>query len=133
MNGSEKMEHEGEKPETLAKWAELDTKPNDKKYISPEYDKSYRVTLSSVTLARKAFKEGEKPKLKAVCVIKTLNGQPSGQTWETGSFSVMRELKKHIVGEEWKGSEVVYLLKKKKEGDKTTYVFEELGSVEAML
>ena len=117
-----------EEQQNIASWSEVSDKPKDGKYISPAYDVSYKITIASIELIKKAFKDGDKPKLKALCVLKTLNGEPSGKTWETGSFSIMKELKKHVDEQGvWRGANIVYLLKKKKEGDKTTYVFEELG------
>ena len=128
MRDVRRMENESEgKP----KWAEIGN--GDKKFFSPEADKSYRISISKVELSKRAFKEGDKPKLKAVCTLATIDGQPTDKVWETGSFSVMRELKRHIVAEEWKGMHLSFLLKKKKDGDKTSYVFEDLGSLEAVV
>lgn len=114
--------------QTIASWSDVTDKPKDGKYISPEYDVSYKIVIASISLYKKPFKAGDVPKLKAACVLKTINGEPSGKIWETGSFSVMKELKKHVDKEGvWCGTNVVYLMKKKKEGDKTIYIFEELG------
>ena len=125
----ERKVNDMEEQKQLANWSEVKEK-GDTRFFSPQYDQAYKVTISSVELVKKAFKAGDEPKLKACCILKTINGDPSGKIWETGSFSIMRELKKHIKDEKWCGANVTYLLKKKKEGDKTTYVFEEL-SVEA--
>lgn len=108
-------------------WCEVKEK-GDSRFFSPQYDMAYKVTIGSVILVKRAFNEGDEPKLKVQCALKTLNGEPSGKIWETGSFSIMRELKKHIKEEKWAGSNITYLLKKKKEGEKTTYVFEELST-----
>ena len=111
------------------KWAEINAE--NQKFFSPETGKSYRIAISGVELQRKAFREGDKPKLKAVCSLSAIDGVPTTKVWETGSFSVMNELKKSIRDEKWMGSHITFLLKKKKEGEKVSYVFEDLGALEA--
>ena len=109
-------------------WDEINDTPKESKYFSPEKDVKYEVVFSNVELGKKAFKEGEEPKLKAFCTIKTLNGVALGKIWETGSFSVMRELKKHIdKDDKWVGANVEWFMKKKIDGNKTSFIFEELG------
>ncbi len=95
-------------------------------YFSPEYDRSYRVVISSVSLYKRKFEEEEDPKLRVACVLKTIDDEPSGKIWDTGSLPVLRKLKKYVgEGGKWNCTST-FLLKKKKDGLKTTYVFEEL-------
>ena len=117
---------EAEKP----KWNTISEK-GETKFFSPEVGKSYRITISQVELVEKAFKKGDAPKMKVQCVLSSIDGLPSNKIWETGSFAVMRELKTHVLDEKWNGHRITYLLKKKNEGEKVSFVFEELG--EAML
>jgi hypothetical protein len=111
------------------KWSDIGD--GEKKYLSLETGKSYKISISKVVLVKRAFKAGDEPKLKAVCTLATIDGQPTNKIWETGSFSVMRELKKNIKEEIWMGAHILFLLKKKNEGDKISYVFEDLGTVES--
>lgn len=118
---------------TIASWDEVGRK-GESRFFKVEADKSYRLRIAKVELVRKAFKEGDKPKLKACIHLSSVNGSQTDQVWETGSFQVINELKKHVVGNEWKGANCEYLMKKKKEGDKTTFIFEEIGgAVEALV
>ena len=114
---------------TPASWDDVSEKAN--KYFKAEIDKGYKVTFKDVVLAKRAFKAGDEPKIKALCTINTLDGQAFDKVWETGSFSVMKELKKHVVENKWVGQNVVFLLKRKEADGKTTFVFEEIETIEA--
>ena len=113
---------EAEKP----KWATI-SEAGESKYFSPEVGKAYRIKIKDIELVRKAFQQGSEAKLKARCELLTVDGLASYKVWETGSRSVMSELRKHVIEEKWVGQAITYLLKKKMEGDKVSYIFEELG------
>lgn len=122
------MEHEGEKGDCLVSWNKLGERiqaAGGNKFFSPEPEKQYKISFDEVKLLDKAFK-AEKPKLTAVCKIRLLNGEPSGQVWETRSLSVIKELRAGVQGEIWVGQNIIFLLKKKKDGEKTTYIFEQI-------
>jgi hypothetical protein len=108
-----------------ASWSEVNEKAS--RYFKAEIDKGYKATFSDVKLAKRAFNKGDEPKLKAICTIATLDAQPSEKIWETGSFSVMKTLKKYVKDENWIGANVVFFLKRKELDGKTTFIFEELG------
>lgn len=110
----------------VASWDEVSGRDGNTKYFKPTKDEMYRIVIDGVSLEKKAFR-GEPMKLTASCQLKTINGKPSELIWETRSFSIMKELKRHVSKEgKWEGSHITFLLKKKMEGDKTTYIFEEL-------
>jgi hypothetical protein len=123
---------ETEQKSLAANWNEVGAKKDGNKFFSPQPDRMYRVVFSNVVLERKAFK-AEPMKLTASCTLKSIDGKPSDQIWETRSFGVMRELKKFVENEKWNGISITFLLKKKVEEGKTTYVFECIDGIEAMV
>ena len=119
-----------EEQKNLATWDEIVVKKDMGRFFSPQPGRAYKVVFSNVVLGRKAFK-AEALKLTASCTLKSIDGKPSYQIWETRSFGVMRELKKFVENEKWNGISITFLLKKKAEEGKTTYIFESLEGVEA--
>lgn len=111
-------------------WDAIDA-PKESRYWQPELGKSYRIRFLKVDEPKpRAFKEGDKEKLRVLCHLRAINGEPSDLIWETGSYSVMRELKKHVLAGSILRTE--FLIKKEKKGDKTSYIFEPLGLEETL-
>ena len=108
-------------------WDELDKQSEAGNFFKPEKDKPYNLTISEakVVLNKKFLDKNGKPKKKAVVKLATIDGKKTDQVWETGSWSVINTLKECVKN----GSLVrsTFLLKKKVENEKTTYVFEKTG------
>ena len=120
------METTEEKVEEAVPWDQLETqKPGN--YFKPEKDKVYNLTISEAKVVlNQKFKDKEgKPKKKAVIRLATVNGEKSELTWDTGSWSVINTLKACV--KDGSLARSTFLLKKKVENEKTTYVFEKTG------
>lgn len=123
-------------------WNELDKPKGGGDFFKPEIDKPYKITIASARAVYAVFekglgmteipkeqvkeleKDGKKPKLVVIMQLATVNGQPTTQTWTSGSFSVMREVNKYR--KQGILASVLFLLKRKDEDGKTKYIFEAL-------
>lgn len=119
------MESKLENPQDMWSDFEDDVKARGE-FFKPEAGVQYRVVVKSVELKKVAFKEGDEKKWRGFIKFSSIDGKPDDRTWETGSFTVLNELKKHdragTLGK------VVHLLKKNESGGKVTYIFEEIGA-----
>ena len=111
------------------KWDEVDV--DDGKYFRPEKDKPYNLTIADARVVKNVkFKDRNgNPKIQVRLKLATINGEKTSLEWDTGSWSVIREIKKCVLNKTLERS--VFLLKKKDDGNKTTYVFEKTGEVKA--
>ena len=120
------METTEEKLEEAVPWDQLETqRPGN--FFKPEKDKAYTITISEakVVLNKKFMDKNGKPKKKVVVKLATLDGKKTELVWETGSWSVINALKECVQNGSLARS--TFLLKKKVENEKTTYVFEKTG------
>lgn len=113
-----------------ASWDEVEKKSEgDGKFFKPELDRMYKLRIKSakpIKSARFKNKDGT-PKVRVVLEIATIDGEPSDQTWETGSWSVMGVVKPFVVAGLLDKCE--FLLKRREDGERTTYIFEEINGV----
>jgi len=128
----EKVKKMEEKIEDLEKveWSELSSKDKESgsKYFQVKPDTTYILTLASAELHRdNRWKDANgQPKLKCTLALKTVNDAPAnGQIWETGSYTVMLEVRKAVQNGSLAKSK--FLLKKKDAEGKITYIFEKIG------
>lgn len=100
-------------------------------FLKLEVDKPYKVVISKAELIESdKFKDKEgKPKKQMELTIEKLNNEPCGKKWQTGSWSVMKEIRKAM--KDGSLARSVFLVKKKQEGDKKSYVFEKLEELQA--
>lgn len=95
-------------------------------FFSPKEEVQYKVILASFELKKEAFKSGDKEKWTLKAVLKSLDGKPSNLKWNTKSFTIIKAVKPYK-DDFVKLGKVTWLLRKKKDGDKISYVFEDLG------
>ena len=116
---------EGFETETVS-WKDLGTGNRDSKtYLTVDFDQWYDVVITEAKLKRDSVYKDKKgnPKLKVCITFAEVNGEKvPGLKWETGSWTVIKELKKAI--EEEVLSTTLFTMKKKKEDNKTIYLFE---------
>lgn len=111
-------------------WAEFDKEmASGGNFLKLETDKTYKVVIASAELAESdKFKDRQgKPKKQMILTIDKLNGDPCGKKWTTGSWNVMKEVRKAMKDGSLQRS--VFLVKKKQDGDKKYYVFEKLDEI----
>lgn len=110
-------------------WDEVDV--DDGKYFRPGKDQPYNLTIADAGVVKNAkFKDKDgNPKIQVRLKLATINGEKTALEWRTGSWSVIREIKKCVLDKTLKRS--VFLLKMKNDGNKTIYVFEKTGEVKA--
>jgi hypothetical protein len=109
--------------EVLENWEVLGDK-TDSKYWKPEVGKPYKVIFSTAKLYRRKFKENEQPRLVVSCEVLSVDGiKPIKQAiFETGSWNIMREIKRNL----GQLPSTIFLLKKKQEEGRISYIFEVL-------
>jgi hypothetical protein len=118
-------------PETeKVEWDVLEGKEGTagSKYLSVKPEVTYILSVKSADLYRdNRWKDAQgQPKLKLRVVLESVNKEPAnGQVWETGSYTVMKEVRKSVKDGSLARSS--FLLKKKDTEGKVTYVFEKIG------
>lgn len=114
-----------------ADWGEYEKAQSESgQYFKAELDKNYNLVFKKAMLVRdkKYLDNNGKPRLKIILSLASINGAPSEKVFETGSFSIMREIKKTVDDGSLERS--TFLLKKRaKGGDKIEYIFEKIGEV----
>jgi len=113
-------------------WAKFDKEMEQGgNFLKLEVDKPYKIIISKAELVESdKFKDKfGKPKKNMELTVEKLNGEPCGKKWQTGSWSVMKEVRKAM--KDGSLARSVFLVKKKQDGDKKSYVFEKLEEIAA--
>lgn len=111
-----------------ANWEEFDRREAEYgDYLRLEPDKPYMIMVKKATLVedQKYKDRNGNPKMKVILELATVNDNVTDKVFETGSFQIMKEIRK--ADKEGKLQRSVFLLKKKQEGDKTKYIFEKVS------
>ena len=108
-----------------ASWDEVGMEKS--KFFSPEKDKPYTITIASAQLVRdeRYLDKDGVPKLTLKLKLATINGAPTDQEWATGSWSIIREVKKCVMDKSLERSS--FLMKMKEEAGRRAYIFEKVG------
>ncbi len=126
----EEVKEVKEIPQEETSWNEVEKKSEgDGKFFKPEIDRMYKLRIKSAKPIKSTrFKNADgTPKVRVILAITSINGEPSDQTWETGSWTVIGTVKPLAVAGLLDKCE--FLLRRKEEGDRTTYIFEEINGV----
>lgn len=110
-------------------WDELGSgKRRSESYLEVEPDKAYQIVIKTAQLKRDSIykdKHGN-PKLKVVLTLSNVNNEEvKDLQWETGSWTIIKALNE--ARKEGKLVSTVWLLKKKRENERISYVFEAVG------
>lgn len=113
----------------MGTWDEFDKEAEKSgQFFSPKENTQYRVVLKSMDLVKEGFKPGDEPKWTLKAVLRTLDGAPCNLKWNTKSFTIIKALRAYKDNPA-KLEKITWLVKKKKEGDTVSYIFEELGEL----
>jgi hypothetical protein len=126
------METKTEKIEEVeANWNEVEKREGSGKFFKPELDRMYKLRFKSAKPVKsEKFKDKNgNPKIRVILGIASIDGKVSDLTWETGSWAVMNTIKPFAVAGLLEKCE--FLLKQKKEGEKVSYIFEEISGVKS--
>lgn len=109
-------------------WEELDKPKEDGKYFKVKDGEPYEIQINEFHLENKAFKDGDKPKLKIIVDLKTVNSEfVKDKVWECGSWTVIKELKKYR-GDPNLQSHVFFMLRDK-DGENYRYTFKKMRTL----
>lgn len=110
-------------------WDEVERKGEGGKFFKPELDRMYKLRVKSAKPVKSdKFKDAKgAPKIRVVLQLASIDGKATEQVWETGSWSIMATIKPYAKAGLLDKCE--FLLKQRKEGDKVSYVFEEISGV----
>lgn len=103
-------------------WDEIDLERKGDQYFSLEDNKQYSITVVSADLYNETkfgLDKNGNPKKKVSIKLKTVDGKPSSQTWETQSWTIIRKMKEAIVSGKLTTS--IFIVKKSKKGNNTEY------------
>lgn len=111
-------------------WTEYEKDPMSGDFWKPEENRQYHVVIGSVEVRKEAFKEGDEPKWRATIRFNSVDGKPEARVWQTASRTILDELKR--CERAGKLGKTKHLLRKKKQGETVTYVFEDLGGIQPL-